>query len=394
MPDVFDRNGLQTKTLTELREENIEGLEDIYGSDINVDQNSPDGQQVNLYCQGGVDIREVLSNINAGFDPDQAEGRVLDQRVALIGITRNGGTFSTTPVSLTVDRALNLVGLDDDSEEINPAIENLYTIKDDAGNEFYLLDSVSIVSPGTDSYSFRAADLGAVLITPNTITTPVTVIAGVTDINNPSGASNIGVDEETDAHLRTRFKISRAISSVGYLDSLNAALNNLNNVVTAIVLENYGSAESGGIPGHTIWCIVEGGDDTEIAAVIYAKKSMGCGMKGDEEVEIERPDGTIFTAKFDRPIDEDLYIQFSMALPGGTINTDYIKEQIVENIIWGTGNSAVGSTITSYVQSLNSKYQITEMEVSLNGSDWYEVVDPTDSQHRLINDTARITIST
>ena len=74
MPDIFDENGLQTKTLNELVSELEANLQSIYGNDINLESNSPDGQMVNIYSQAGRDLREVVAKVNAGFDPDQAEG--------------------------------------------------------------------------------------------------------------------------------------------------------------------------------------------------------------------------------------------------------------------------------------------------------------------------------
>jgi uncharacterized phage protein gp47/JayE len=74
MPDTFDRTGLTVKTLTEIRDEKEVDYKSIYGNDINVDPNSPDGQIINIEAQGAIDLREVLSQINAGFDPDEAEG--------------------------------------------------------------------------------------------------------------------------------------------------------------------------------------------------------------------------------------------------------------------------------------------------------------------------------
>lgn len=394
MPDTFDSTGLAVKTLTDIREELEDDYKSIYGEDINLDQNSPDGQLLNIQAQEGVDLREVLSAINAGFDPDQAEGRVLDQRVALNNITRNGGTFTLAPVEITVDQALNLVGLDDQSDELNPTVSNLYTVKDDAGNEFYLLSSVSIVVAGTASYSFRAADIGDVQVLVNTITTPVTIIAGVTSINNTAAASSQGVDEESDADLKVRRRSSTAISAVGYLDAIEAAIKDLDNVTTGIVLENDTDVtDSDGIPPHNIWAIVEGGDNTEIGTVIYAKKSSGSGMKGAVEVDILRPNGTNFTSKFDRPIDADLYIRFNLVLPGGVVDTANLKALIVENITWGVGADAVASQITSYVQGLNANYQISSMEVSDDGASWFEVVSTTLPVDRFVNDITRITIS-
>ena len=274
MPDVFDGDGLQTKDLNELNTDLTDKLKVVYGDDINVDQNSQDGQQINIYDQEAVDSRELLQQLNAGFDPDQAFGRVLDQRVAINGMKRNGGTYTLTPVNITSDAALTLVGLDAQSDELNPTVADLYTIKDDAGTEFYLLTSFSFVGASTESLTFRAAEIGSVEVQVNTITTAVTILAGITDINNPSGVLTQGETEESDAKVKTRRRSSVALPALGYLDSIEAQLADLSGVSVARVYENDTNVTDGdGTPPNTIWAIVEGGDDTEIGEILYKKKS-------------------------------------------------------------------------------------------------------------------------
>lgn len=395
MPDVLDQNGLQTKDLNELNEELTVKLEGVYGDDINVDQNSQDGQQINIYNQESVDAREILQQVNAGFDPDQAFGRVLDQRIAINGMKRNGGSYTLTPVDITVDQALNLIGLDSQSDELIPIVPNLYTVKDDAGTEFYLLNSFSFLSASTESLTFRAAEIGAVEVQVNTITTPVTVLAGITGINNPSGILFQGENEESDAKVKTRRRSSVALPALGYLDSIEAQLADLSGVSVARVYENDTNiTDIDGTPGHTIWAIVEGGDETEIGEIIYKKKSFGSGMRGAVQVDLPRPNGTTYPAKFDRPGIEDLYIRFSLELKnGGVIDFDQIKRDIVENVIWQVGDDASGDVVSAYVLSLNSDYQITGMLLSDDDIVYLEVVEPSSPQNRFANDITRIDIS-
>lgn len=395
MPDTFDSTGLTTKTLTELRDELILALQAIYGEDINVDQNSPDGQIVNLFAQAGVDLREILKQINAGFDPDQASGRVLDQRVVINGIRRNFGTYTFQDVEITTDQALNLVGLDDQAAELTPTVSDLYTVKDDAGVEFYLLASIAIGAAGTQALSFRAAALGQVEVQLNTITTPVTIIAGVTDINNPSAPDSVGTNEERDAQLKDRRRSSVSIPALGFLDSLEASLNDLEGVTTAIVKENDTNAtDSDGTEAHTIWAIVEGGADADIGQIIYVKKTAGCGMRGAETVDVPRPNGSTYEARFDRPVSQDLWIRFSLQLiGGGVIDEDNVKLQIVEGVIWDIGGDAASDDLIDFLKDINPNYRITGMEISDDDITYVEVVSPTSPQHRFVNDVARITIA-
>ena len=71
-------------------------LKSIYGADINTDPSTPDGQVINIRAQAAVDNLDLLAQINAMFDPDQAIGVLLDQRCAINGVKRKGGTFTLT----------------------------------------------------------------------------------------------------------------------------------------------------------------------------------------------------------------------------------------------------------------------------------------------------------
>jgi uncharacterized phage protein gp47/JayE len=395
--DTFDSNGLIIATLPQIITYLEDNMKNIYGNDINIESNTPDGQMINLFAQAARDIRELIQRVNSNFDPDQAEGRVLDQRVAINRIQRVGATFTYQDIDIYVDRALNLVGLDDQGLELNPAVENLYVVKDDEGNEFYLAASQNIIVPATTySFTFRAAGIGAIQTTPNTITTPVTIVAGIISINNPSSATTVGQDEESDFQLKNRQHVSTAISAIANLDSLEASLRNLTDVVTAKVYENDTLVtDANGVPGKSIWCIVDGGVASEIGQTILSKKTDGCGMKGDEEVLVEKLNGGYFTAKYDVPIPQDLYIQFNISLPfSGVIDTDFLKQQIVDNIIWTVGGDATSDTLYYYLKTINQNYIITGVEVSDDGITWTETISPTTVQYRFANDTTRISITT
>ena len=278
MPDTLDSTGLTVKTLTEISDELKDDFRDIYGSDINVDQNSPDGQMINIYAQGGVDYREQLTSIYNSFDPDNAVGTTLDARVRLNNIERRGGSYTIQPIDITVSQTVSLDGLDDEENDLNGTG---YTIEDTAGNQYILIDSV-VLTPGTVSKNFRAKEIGQIESTINTITTQVTIILGVTSVNNSSAALSVGENEETDGELRVRRSASIGINANGYLNGLQAKLLNISGVIDAKVYENISNVtDSDGIPGHSIWAIVEGGGNTNIGTAIYESKTDGCGMKGD-----------------------------------------------------------------------------------------------------------------
>ena len=393
MSDILDRTGLTLKTLPELTTELQDGYKAVYGDDINLASDTPDGQIIGIQAQEAIDLREVLRDINTSFDPDQAQGLALDQRCALNGVKRNGGTFTVTPVDITVDRSVTLKGLDTDSENVTIP-KGVYTIKDNAGTQFVLVDSTTI-STGLHALSFRASLLGAVQVTIGTITTPVTAIAGVTTIINSASITNQGVDEETDAALRVRRERSVSGPSQGYTDSIEAAILEVAGVTACICDENVGdTTDSAGIPPHSIWVIVEGGADADIAQAIYATRSAGSGMKGSTIVAVTRPNGRTIDIKFDRSATENLWAKFNvLVIGGGTIDKDNLKTLIVQNIFYEIGESASGDKITCYVKDLNQKYQVTGMLLSSDNATWLEVVSLASVANKFQLATSRITIS-
>ncbi len=394
--DELDENGLRVKTAAQLRADLETGFRNAYGADINIEQNSPDGQMIGIIEQQGVDIRELAVSINAGFDPDQATGVVLDQRVALNNITRRSGTYTTQPIDITVDRTLTLDGLDADFN--NPDGVG-YSIQDGSGNEFILVDTDTLVA-GTHTRNFRAREIGQVETTVGTITNFVTIVLGVTSVNNSSGALQTGQNEETDMQLRVRRRQSVAIASTGYLNGIEAAFRALDGVTDARVFENVtNTVDADGIPAHGFWAIVEGGANTEIANVIYTRKSYGSNLTGDVTVNIPRPTGDTFVARFDRPTAENLHVRFEIqpTQPDATFDQDAIKDAIVAALSYDIGAAAETSTLTCTAMAvLNAQGGggvPVNMEVSDNGTGYVDFLETSTKDRQFVLDATRITIT-
>ena len=324
MANKIDENGLEVNTKAELLAIFEDGFKAIYGADTNFDQDTPDGQMINLYVQSVLDTSDFLKQIYNSFDPDNAIGKVLDQRVSVNGIQRQGGTFSRTPITITTTQPLTLYGLDQD-------VEQIYTVSDEQNNEWQLLESVVIGASGTNSYLFQAAIAGQVLTTPNTIVRPVTVVLGVDSVNNPTVQSLIGTDEESDYALRIRRQQSVSLASQGFLTSTLAALKNVEGVVSAVVYENNsGATDADGIPSHSIWAIVSGNySDEDVANAIYQKRNAGCGMYGDVDYTITQIDTTPFIVNWDVVETSEIFIEINLeSINGGVIDYDGIRSQI------------------------------------------------------------------
>ena len=396
MPDILNQNGLSVKTAVEIRAELNTALRNIYGNEINLDQNSPDGQMVGIYTQAAVDLRELITNAYNSFNPDRAIGRLLDERVVINNIIRKGGTYTITPIDITVDATVTLQGLDEDFNDINGFG---FTVQDNAGNQFILIDTTELTA-GTTTLQFRSKEIGLVNVTVGTVQNAVTIVLGVTNINNSSAPTTIGQEEETDAQLRLRRQQSVALSTNGYANGLLGNVLNKDGVIDARLYENVTNAiDSDGIPAHGMWLIVEGGANSDIGDVIYTRKSVGSNMKGNIEVNIETQSGALFVAKFDRPNAQDLYIRFDIqeTKSGTVFNQTAIKNTIVSNLKYLIGGYAETSEITTVArQSINDNGGggvAVNVEISNDGTSWVDYLDvPTlDAQWTL--DASRITIT-
>jgi hypothetical protein len=351
MPNIFDENGLQVRTYEETLAFYAAAFQRIYGADVNLESNSPDGQMLGIITQDVVDLQDLLVAVNASFDPDQAFGVILDQRVALNGVQRQGGTYTVTNITLVNSKSINLYGLDQSTEPV-------YTVSDNAGNRWLLITTELGLSAGSHVLAFRAENPGAQLTTPNTITTPVTIVLGVTSVNNPSTYTTLGEDEETDVALKVRRAKSVALGSSGYVVALEAALQNISGMTSARVFENDGDAtDADGIPGHSIWTIVSGSAlPVDIAETIFKYRGAGAGMKGTEQYIITKPGGGAATMKWDNVVLQNLFIEATINRIDTSIPADVeaIREGIqtlLKPDVYATMNVTTLGTIAQQIDS-------------------------------------------
>lgn len=356
MPNSLTSLGLTTSTYNELLTYLTTQYQDIYGADINLASDTPDGQLMNIQIQAILDLEDLLTTINNQFDPDFAVGVVLDQRCAINGIQRQAGTFTVTPVTIVNSQSINLYGLDQPTQPT-------YTVSDNAGTLWELQTTVLGVTAGTHVYNFQAAIPGAQLTTPNTITVPVTIVLGVTSINNPTTYTTLGVNEESDTALRIRRQQSVSLPSQGYYQGLLAALENINGVTAAFVYENLTNVtNSDGVPGHTIWVVVAGsGAAADIANAIYVKRNAGAGMFGSINYTITQIDGSPFIVSWDDVVVQNLFIAFTVTSINGTTAPDIaaIRAALPVSLAPGVNQEVNINEIATLVQEADSNTLVT-----------------------------------
>lgn len=412
MADLLNENGLTLSTYTELLDNIQSAMNTIYAQDgdtINFDSETPDGQFTNILTQIGADVRQLAMEVYNSFNPDNCTGIVQDWRYAINFITRKGGTYTIQNIDITTDRTVTLQGLDGN---FNQPTATAYTVSDDSGNQWYLIDTTTLTA-GTTSLAFRSQNLGLVQTTIGTIQNQVTKVLGVTNVNNTVAPTSRGVDEESDLDFRIRRTRSTAIKGQNNYDIMNGQLLELENVVDAKVFVNNTNSTNtdvtgnskNGVPPYNIWVIVEGGSNDDIANVIY-HNSAGLPTFGYAQGSIKYTEvvtitvaGQTFRVKFNRVNPVPLHVRFDLKIAetGISINEDTIKNYIVDNLLFKLNQNAETSYITEVcAQALlqfNADIYALNVEISLDGSTWTDYLPSTSWMNKFVVDASRITIT-
>lgn len=381
--NYIGNNGIVVQNLTEIKEDLIAKYKTIYGADINLEQNSPDGQFINILAQEKKDILDFCVQLYNNLDTDRVVGIPQQILYKLNGLTIKAFTYSYVYVDVTVTAPVNIEGITNENLENADAVG--YTVSDSNGNRWILATGTSSstvsLTTGTHTLNFRATDLGSITALPNTITTMETVIAGISGVNNAANNYVTGGVGETDAEFRIRRNRSVTIPSQGFDDGLEAQLLNLTNVTQAKVYQNRtNSTDANNIPAHAVWVIVEGGSADDIGKTIYANIPPGIKMHGSESVQVERAiPGTFETVYYDLGAAEDLYIEATIKVISGSIDESYVKEEL-SKLTWNIAESVeavnIATAIKDLIGDVGTPYDVG---VSLTGTagSYSEIVTPT-----------------
>lgn len=281
----------------------------LYGSDVILTQDTPDGQLINIVIQAILDNQDLTQQVYSSFDPTQAIGTTLDQRLGLVGIKRLGGTFSQVGVTINTSQAITLFGL-------NQTAQPVYTLSDSSGNSWQLLNTITTAQGTNLGVIFQASLPGPINTTVNSITTQVSSVTGVASVTNPQVPFLIGTSEETDAAAKLRLSQSRQ----AYFTTLYTALGNISGVTSINIEENDTKTNNPLIPdtgtasdgdnSNSIWVIIGGSPDpSSIANAIYQNRTAGAGMVGSTSFTVTRPDGSTFVVYWDQVQLSDLYVE-------------------------------------------------------------------------------------
>ena len=105
---TIDASGIQIQSFEEVFTELADGYRTIYGQDINLSQESPDGQRVAIEAKGRSDMQAFGLSVANNFDPDFARGLSLAKIAKLSAVFPRPATRSTWDLSVVTTRDLTL----------------------------------------------------------------------------------------------------------------------------------------------------------------------------------------------------------------------------------------------------------------------------------------------
>ena len=398
MANTLDSNGLTIDTRNEIASNLRTQWSELFGGDVNFESNTSDGQLLEIFAQMCADYSECLRDVYNSFFPNKVGSTVQDERYAINGIFRKEGSYTIQPINVTVDKTVTLIGLDQSSEP--------YTLQSDNGEQWYLLDTVTITTASpVQALSFRAKEKGNVQPAIGTITSQVTVVQGVISVSNDVAPTSYGTEEGTDEAFAIRREQSVGNPSKNNITAIKGnilALDSVNQCEVYQYTPTYSGGalvtDSMGIPVGGTWVIVDGGDGYSIANTIYENSSNNI-LKGSVTENILTVSGQTVAIKFDRPVAVPLYLKFNIqeTVAGTTFDQNAIKDYIVENMTFKLGQYADASYATDVVRQalLNTSLNgiATGVLISTDNTNWSEYIACPTVQSEFAIDATRIFIT-
>lgn len=358
----IDETGMHIPTYSDIRDDLISSMKEIFGNDIYIDEDSMDYQQISIFAKKIFDTNALALLTYNNRTVNTAIGVGLDNLCAIAGIVRKPATYSTVQLVLTGSPST--------------VISNGQCSDADMEHIWNLPTEVTIPDSGTITVEATCNDSGDITVSSGTITQIVTPVFGwYSVVNNVNGSG--GTNQESDAELRARYALATSSPSQTVFESIIASVSAVEGVKRIKAYENdTGSANSLGHPAHSITLVVEGGEDVDVANEIYYKKTPGCYTNGNTTVPIVSLSGNTTNISFYRPTYKTVYVKVSLKKLSSYNDSyaDDIKNAIVDyinnlDIAEMVYRSVLWSIATGQMKSIQSpSFSVLNVQTSTNGT--------------------------
>lgn len=317
---TIDENGLVIDRFDDVKTALEADFRAAFGEGIKTADDSVFGQIINIVAERISDQNELIEIVAHLFDPTSTFGVFLSQLLKLNGLERKEEKFSTVSVDVTANSA-------------GSSIPAGAKVSDPNVGEKFALDAAVVLAPSeTKSVSATAVNPGAIAAPQNTLTKIENPQYGWESVTNPADAT-VGGLEESDLEARIRREVAASATGTSNVSAIYTALNEIDAVDLLQVYENKTDIiDDKGIPPHTIWAVIRGGADAEIAETLFNKTPAGTGWEGTTTVAYADPiTGQTYDVKFSRPTEVPIYVTYVLEKLAGypTNGDDLIKDNTV-----------------------------------------------------------------
>lgn len=348
--------GYIRKTYDDILNDKIQRAKEVFGEDIDTSDLTPLGKYIRINAYDQAQAEEEIEAVYYARFPNTATGQALDRLLPFVGLTRNPAEPAMYTVKMTGTAGYTVpVG---------------FLVGTDAELEFYTVEDAVIGDDGTCTVAVCCTEAGSMgNVNASAINKVVNPDASVEAAEGLSCLS-VGVDEESDVDLRTRFHA--AVSGAGSCNAnaIRAALLRIPTVQFAAVIENdLDTADADGRPPHSFECYVLGGDDyeKEIAETIFEKRPIGVQTTGEKTVSITDASGNEKLVQYSNTqnVRVTVKVQISTDATFAADGAESVQANVANYINGlGIGKSLVLSTIYGYVYRVPGVVEVTSLQLS------------------------------
>lgn len=355
----IDELGMHVPTYDDILQDLLTSMKQIFGSDIYLDEDSMDYQQISIFARKIYDTNSLSLLVYNNRTANTSVGVGLDNLCSLVGIKRKPATKSSCQLTITGDPGTVITN--------GKAGDGTYN--------WILPEEVTIPSNGTIVVQTECETDGYITAAPNTINDIVTPLYGWLGVTNQYSATP-GRNVESDANLRARYYVSTMLPAVSIFDSILASLGSITDVKRVKGYENdTNQISSEGFPPHSVTFVVEDGDEGQIAEMIYNKKTPGCYTNGTTDIEVLSEAGNVTHIRFYRPSYKNVYVKVNITKLAGYNDSavdniknalvNYIKSADIHDTIY---RQILMSVVIGQLTSTTSpEFSVTDVQISTDG---------------------------
>lgn len=340
------------------------------GEDLIVEPETPQGAIISAIVEGRDSVARNNAEVAMQINPDIAGGRWLDAIGSLTFHERLRATYS-------VLSGVVLTGIP------NTIVQAGSIAVTEGGEQFTLSGTVQIGGDGTAIGQFIAVNPGPIAVAPEQLRLIATAVLGWETVSNPVAAT-VGRFRQSDAAFRRSRRLQLGAQASGSLVSILGKVRAVEGVVSAVGRENVKSTTET-IDGlelvpHSVFVVVDGGEDEDVARAILEGKDGGSNYNGGTVVSIVEPiSGQTYDVQFERPAIITVQVRVTARfnnLDGDAIIRDAIQQYVNGDLENETplniGVPVSPFEISGAINQVEPRIFVTKVELSTDGLTWLQ----------------------